>query len=45
MAVKPPDVPVVPDRLRRTLTREWYVVAWPSRPAGSPMLTDVFDGL
>jgi LmbE family N-acetylglucosaminyl deacetylase len=39
------DVPVVPDRLRRTLTREWYVVAWPSRPAGSPMLTDVFDGL
>jgi LmbE family N-acetylglucosaminyl deacetylase len=33
------------EQLRETLSREHGIVAWPSRPAGAPMLTDVFDSL
>jgi LmbE family N-acetylglucosaminyl deacetylase len=33
------------EQLRASLSREHGVVAWPSRPAGSPVLRDVFEGL
>jgi LmbE family N-acetylglucosaminyl deacetylase len=41
MADDPIDIP----RLRRIVSREWAVIAWPPRPAGAPMLTDMFEGL
>jgi LmbE family N-acetylglucosaminyl deacetylase len=33
------------EQLRRSLSREHGTVAWPRRPAGSPVLTDVFESL
>ncbi len=33
------------EQLRRSLSREFGVVAWPSRPSGAPVLTDVFESL
>lgn len=33
------------DELRSTLSWEFGLVAWPPRPPGSPVLTDVFDSL
>jgi LmbE family N-acetylglucosaminyl deacetylase len=39
------DDPTDVERWQRIMTREWWVVAWPPRPAGAPMLTDVFEGL
>jgi LmbE family N-acetylglucosaminyl deacetylase len=33
------------EQLRRTLSREHGVVAWPPRMAGAPLLTDVFESL
>jgi LmbE family N-acetylglucosaminyl deacetylase len=39
------DDPVDVERWKRIVTREWWVVAWPERAAGAPMLTDLFDGL
>jgi LmbE family N-acetylglucosaminyl deacetylase len=41
MADDPIDLP----RLRRIVSREWAVIAWPPQAAGAPMLTDIFDGL
>lgn len=32
-------------RWERLVSREWWVVAWPERPAGAPMLTDLFEAL
>jgi LmbE family N-acetylglucosaminyl deacetylase len=35
-----------PDDLRaRFLQTECFAVAWPERPAGAPVLSDVFEGL
>lgn len=31
--------------LRESLGREHWVIAWPTRPAGSPLLSDIFDDL
>jgi len=39
------DDPDDVQRWKRIVTREWWVVAWPQRPAGAPTLTDMFDGL
>jgi LmbE family N-acetylglucosaminyl deacetylase len=39
------DDPHDVERWKRIVTREWWAVAWPERPAGAPMLTDLFDGL
>lgn len=39
------DDPVDVHRLRRIVGREWASVAWPPRPVGAPMLTDVGEGL
>jgi LmbE family N-acetylglucosaminyl deacetylase len=39
------DDPTDVERWRRVVSREWWVIAWPPREAGAPMLTDVFDGL
>jgi LmbE family N-acetylglucosaminyl deacetylase len=39
------DDPTDVERWRRIVSREWWSIAWPPRPAGSPMLTDLFDGL
>jgi LmbE family N-acetylglucosaminyl deacetylase len=39
------DDPSDTQRWRRVVSREWWVVAWPERPAGAPMLADVFEGL
>jgi LmbE family N-acetylglucosaminyl deacetylase len=33
------------EQLRRSLSREHGTVAWPPRPAGAPVLRDVFEGL
>ena len=33
------------EQLRRSLSREFGVVAWPPRPSGVAVLTDVFDSL
>ena len=33
------------EQLRRSLSREHGVVAWPARASGAPVLRDVFDGL
>jgi hypothetical protein len=41
MADDPIDIP----RLRRIVSREWAVIAWPRRPSGAPMPSDVFEGL
>jgi LmbE family N-acetylglucosaminyl deacetylase len=39
------DDPSDTERWKRVVSREWWVVAWPERPAGAPMLADVFEGL
>jgi N-acetyl-1-D-myo-inositol-2-amino-2-deoxy-alpha-D-glucopyranoside deacetylase len=39
------DDPADTQRWQRVVSREWWVIAWPPRPAGAPMLTDVFDDL
>jgi LmbE family N-acetylglucosaminyl deacetylase len=39
------DDPSDTERWKRVVSREWWVLAWPERPAGAPMLTDVFEGL
>jgi LmbE family N-acetylglucosaminyl deacetylase len=39
------DDPIDLVRLRRVVARAWFHLAWPPRPAGAPMLTDLFDGL
>jgi LmbE family N-acetylglucosaminyl deacetylase len=39
------DDPADTERWKRVVSREWWVVAWPERPPGAPILTDVFDGL
>jgi len=36
---------VTDDQWSRSIAREHYVLARPSRPAGSPVLADVFEGL
>jgi LmbE family N-acetylglucosaminyl deacetylase len=41
MADDPIDIP----RLRRIVSREWGVIAWPPRPPGAPVLTDILEGL
>ena len=41
MADDPSDI----ERWKRLVSREWWVVAWPERPAGAPMLTDLFEDL
>ena len=33
------------EQMREALSSEYGVVAWPPRPPGSPVLTDVFEGL
>ena len=33
------------EQLRRSLSREYGLVAWPPRPPGAPVLRDVFEGL
>jgi hypothetical protein len=38
-----PDV--TDEQWARSTSREHYVVARPHRPLGSPLLTDVFEGL
>jgi hypothetical protein len=39
------DDPSDTERWKRVVGRESWVVAWPERPAGAPMLTDLFEGL
>jgi LmbE family N-acetylglucosaminyl deacetylase len=39
------DDPADIERWRRVVSREWWVLAWPERPAVAPMLADLFDGL
>lgn len=39
------DDPTDTEQWERRLGREWYVIAWPEREPGAPMLADVFDGL
>jgi LmbE family N-acetylglucosaminyl deacetylase len=40
------DMADLPEEIeRRVLSRETHVVAWPERTAGTPVLTDVFEGL
>ena len=41
MSDDPDDV----DRWQRVVSRDWAVVAWPERAAGTPVLTDPFEGL
>ncbi len=38
------DDPTDTERWKRIMTREWWVIAWPRRPATAPTLTDIFDG-
>jgi hypothetical protein len=38
------DDPSDPERWKRVVSRESWVVVWPGRPAGAPMLTDLFEG-
>ena len=33
------------EQMREAFSSEYGIVAWPPRPLGSPVLTDVFDGL
>jgi LmbE family N-acetylglucosaminyl deacetylase len=39
------DDPADTDRWQRIVTREWWTIAWPPRPADAPMLTDIFEDL
>jgi LmbE family N-acetylglucosaminyl deacetylase len=39
------DDPTDIERWKRIVTREWWTIAWPPRPAGAPMLTDMFEGI
>jgi LmbE family N-acetylglucosaminyl deacetylase len=39
------DQPVNEERLRRIVSREWSIVAWPPRAPQARRLTDVFDDL
>jgi len=40
------DIDLMPDeRLPEIFRSEHFVMAWPDRPAGAPMLRDVFEGL
>ena len=39
------DDPSDTERWKRLVGREWWVVAWPERPPGAPMLGDIFEGL
>jgi LmbE family N-acetylglucosaminyl deacetylase len=39
------DDPSDTDRWKRVVSREWWVIAWPERPASAPMLADIFEGL
>jgi LmbE family N-acetylglucosaminyl deacetylase len=39
------DDPTDVERWSRIVTREWWSIAWPPRPAGAPMLADLFDGI
>jgi hypothetical protein len=39
------DDPMDPRIRERVVSRERYVVAWPPPVPGTPMLTDLFDGL
>ncbi|MGN9911245.1 PIG-L deacetylase family protein [Phytohabitans sp. LJ34] len=39
------DDPADLERWKRLVSREWWVVARPERPAGAPMLTDMFEAL
>ena len=39
------DDPTNSEQWERRVRREWYTIAWPDRPRGAPMLTDLFDGL
>jgi N-acetyl-1-D-myo-inositol-2-amino-2-deoxy-alpha-D-glucopyranoside deacetylase len=39
------DDPEDTDRWRRVTSRSWASVAWPPRTPGTPMLTDIFEGL
>ena len=39
------DDPTDTVQMERNVGREWYAVAWPELAPGTPMLTDLFDGL
>ena len=39
------DDPEDTERWKRVTSRSWAVVAWPAARPGTPMLTDIFDGL
>lgn len=39
------DDPDDTDQWERRVGREWYRLAWPPTPPGTPMLTDLFEGL
>lgn len=39
------DDPANSEQWERRVSREWYAIAWPEREPGSPMLTDLFEGL
>ncbi|MCW6007418.1 PIG-L family deacetylase [Micromonospora sp. CPCC 205371] len=39
------DDPSDTERWKRLVSREWWVVAWPERAAGAPMLSDMFEAL
>jgi hypothetical protein len=39
------DDPSDTERWKRVVSREWWVVAWPGRRTGAPMLADIFEGL
>ena len=41
MSDDPSDI----ERWKRLVGREWWVLAWPERPPGAPMLGDIFEGL
>lgn len=37
------DDPTDIERWQRIVTQEWWTIAWPPRPAGSPKLADLFE--
>lgn len=39
------DDPAAEQELARSLVGEHWVIAWPPRPPGGPVLTDIFEGL
>lgn len=39
------DVPDNPEQWDKRIKDEYHVIAWPTQEPGSPMLTDLFDGL